>query len=151
MGRKWIFDDLCRRKLQTKASLAEFFNRFPWEWFGSLSLGGERKPAQFAETNLKRWRTRLSIDAHIQIAYMGLINHRPYSHIHIFMLGHNRTGQTLRSKNPTMWEARWPNDARIKVIDNQEGAIDYLVRKNMPDGQYELLSSYGNKHLKQFC
>jgi len=151
METKWNVDDLCRRKQQNKANLAEFLNRFPWEWFGSLSLGGAHKPVHFAETNLKRWRTRLSINAHIQIAYMGLINHWPYSHIHLFMLGHNREGQTLRSKNPTMWESWWPNDACIEAIHNQEGAIDYLVKKNMPDGQYELLTPYGLKHLKRFC
>lgn len=80
-------DDLCMKRTIEKSELALFLNRYPWQWFASLSLGGERKPAHFAEKNLKRWRTHLSIQNKIQIAYMGVINHMPYSHIHLFMLG----------------------------------------------------------------
>jgi hypothetical protein len=144
------FDDICKKNMIMKNELASFFNRYPWEWFASLSLGGEQRPVHFAEGNLKRWRTHLAIESKIQIAYMGVINHKPYTHIHLFMFGRNKHGETLRSKNPTKWEMWWPQDAKIDVIYQQEGAIDYVIRKNMPDNQYELLVPYGVKHLKRF-
>jgi hypothetical protein len=143
------FDDICRKKMFLKNELASFFNRYPWEWFASLSLGGEQRPAHFAERNLKRWRTRMAIQFKIQIASMGVINHKPYTHIHLFMLGKNKYGDTLLSKNREIWERWWPEDAKIEVIHQQEGAIDYVIRKNMPDDQYELLLPYGLKHLKR--
>lgn len=141
-------DDICKRKMFLKNELAAFFNRYPWQWFASLSLGEEQKPAHFAEQNLKMWRTELAIGCKIQIAYMGVINHQPYSHIHLFMLGRDKYGNSLLSKKRRIWEECWPQDAKIEVIHQQEGAIDYVIRKNMPDGQYELLVPYGVKHLK---
>jgi hypothetical protein len=70
--------------------------------------------------------------------------------MHLFMLGRNKYGNTLLSKNLKIWEMWWPENARIEEIYEQEGAIEYVIRKNMPDGQYELLIPYGVKHLKKF-
>jgi len=145
-------DNLFKQKVIEKAAIASFLNRWPgqWQWFASLSLGGERKPAYFAEKNLRRWRTQMSISSKIQIAYLGLLNHRPYSHLHVFLFGHNKVGETLLSKDPTPWEKDWPENATIEPIYQQEGAIGYLVEKNLPIDQYELLNPYGMKHLKRF-
>lgn len=92
----------------------------------------------------------MAIQFKIQIASMGVINHKPYTHIHLFMLGQNKYGDTLLSKNRGIWERWWPQDAKIEAIHQQEGAIDYVIRKNMPDDQYELLVPFGVKHLKPF-
>jgi len=128
----------------------EFLSKYNWEWFCSLNLqSGSDYPR--AESTLKNWRVKKSIEDHILIAYMGVFNRVPQSHIHLLLSSkRNRFGQTLLDLSPKSWEVAWSGltkcQAVIEPIYEREGVASYIANKNLPWERSELIQPY-NKRL----
>jgi hypothetical protein len=128
----------------------EFLLRYKWEWFCSLNLQSGSDYHR-AESKLKDWRIKKSIEDHILIAYMGVFNRVPQSHIHLLVLGkQNRFGQSLLKLNPKSWEVAWSDltkcQAVIEPIYERDGVASYIAKKNLPWNKSELIQPY-NKRL----
>lgn len=131
----------------------EFLLKYKWEWFCSLNLQSG-SDYSMAESTLKNWRVKKSIEDHILIAYMGVFNSVPQPHIHLMALGkQNRFGQTLLDLSPKSWEAAWSGLTKCQaviqplyLIYDRDQVASYIANKNLPRDNSELIQPY-NKRL----
>ena len=68
-----------------KKANAEFLGRVPWQWFVTLRFRTDYISAESAKSVIQRWLRELGKGAHIQIGCAWLINHYPYSHVHLLV------------------------------------------------------------------
>lgn len=104
----------------------DYLDRFPWEWSGSFTFQGEVDFCT-AQRRFRRWHRRLLDEEEVQVgAYVASSYRQRRIHLHALLLGRNRHGKTLLDCSIHTWETRWYGHARIKRVDSNFWASDYL-------------------------
>lgn len=65
---------------------------------------------------------RIQVGAYVLSSYR-----RGQIHLHALLFGRNRRGKTLLDCSVRKWEARWRGISRIKTVDSNYGACDYVA------------------------
>ncbi len=142
------------KRFQTEygEALKFYLQEFGFEWFCTLNIERKLKIRNVDEVDkiLRRWTIKMSIQDHIQVAYMGLLNRVPHDHVHLLMLGKNRYGHTLLDKKRSDWEHAYKkmskNTAEIKRVRDM-GASSYIADHNTPLDRFEMVMPYNRKLL----
>ena len=120
---------------------------WPWEWMVTLTF---RSPVSNATARmmLLDWSRSVAKQEHLQIAYIGVLNYRTRSHLHLLALGRNRHGLSLKSADIPGCQKLWKGGlADIQSIYDLHGACAYFIC-NMPFLNNDTLY-YNNKLLSK--
>lgn len=125
-----------------------------FEWFCTLNLANYNR--ENVDKLLIEWARMMSKKDHIQIAYKGIMvfNSATGPHVHLLMLGRNRSGHTLLNRNEDDWKRAWnkltKHNVLIEKVYDLEGAAGYMSRSgNTPKDLFELVTPYNTKLLKK--
>jgi hypothetical protein len=138
-------------KLNPTRHYGYFINRWPWEWFLTLTF---REPVSLntARRQLLNWNRDLCTSEGIQTAFIAVWNNTNFTpHWHALLFGKNKNGRTLLDVLEKRWERKWPGIARIELVRGNQAASQYLAGNITlwnPD-QYELLF-YNKKLLNKY-
>jgi hypothetical protein len=116
-----------------------WFHQYPWEWFATLTLPDHPR---FSEDRVNRWRLKwtrdLCVTEKIQVGYMyALVYKDDHPHLHLLMIGGNKTGRGLSDVDKSLWEMKWRWNAKIELPESNLAVSNYLDKnKSAPDGDY---------------
>jgi hypothetical protein len=104
-----------------------FINRWPWQWFLTLTF---REPVslEFARRQLLNWNRNLCTSEGIQTAFIAVWNNTNFTpHWHALIFGKNKYGKTLLDILEKRWERRWPGIAHIEDVRNNHAVSQYVA------------------------
>ena len=105
-----------------------YLSQFPWQWMCRSPVRA-RLNCFSAQCRFKKWRMKLIDEEKLRVGiYLLTASKRGHIHFHALMIGRNRHGKTLHDCSRRRWESRWKGHARIKTIESNFGACDYLAR-----------------------
>jgi len=114
-------------KLIATRHYGNFINRWPWEWFLTLTF---REPVSLdtARRQLLNWNRDLCTSEGIQTAFIAVWNNMNFTpHWHALIFGKNKNGRTLLDVLEKRWERKWPGIARIELVRGNQAASHYVA------------------------
>ena len=120
---------------QIRDEFALFLNRWPFEWFATLSFKYPENQ-EIGRDRLLQWARKICRAEGLQIAYIAVINKHTRIHLHVLMLGRSKFGKTLTDISTDRWEDLWGDNAEIDRIYNLSGLTPYCSENyilNDPD------------------
>jgi hypothetical protein len=119
---------------------SDWFNQYPWEWFVTLTFPDYPRFSEDKVDKLRLdWTRALCVTERIQVGYMyALVYKDGHPHLHLLMIGGNKTGRGLSDVDKSLWKKKWRWNAKIELPESNLAVSNYLDKnKSAPDGDYD--------------
>ncbi|MGD0277192.1 MAG: hypothetical protein ABSB79_14265 [Syntrophales bacterium] len=143
-----------------RMTIASLERRYRWQCIYTLYM--DRLNVNYANMFLKKWRKEVMKDAHIKIAYKGVLIRGHYDeppHIYLFAVGINKASDDpchfdqLKRIDIAWWNHISNRNAKKRILVKPADYLDlysYIFNKNKYIGFYQLIEPYNEKLLKRF-
>lgn len=136
-----------------EVELMEYLNGYQWQaWLHATAEPGTT--FERIDKMVGAWRGRLAHRASLQVSTMGVCTLHPQPHAHVLLVGRNKHGKTIADLSEDLidemegfWKSIAKRSAVLELLNDNAGAIRYIVENNTINKQSTILSPRGIKLL----